>query len=70
MVYVSFGSKIRPELMHADLLEVFLDAFEELPYNVIWKYSGNLEKMPKNLKIQNWFPQRDLLSKYTYDNLL
>ncbi|KAG6465171.1 UDP-glycosyltransferase, partial [Manduca sexta] len=49
-------------MMDKDLLNAFLDAFREIPYDILWKFDGdNLENVPKNVRIQKWFPQRDLL---------
>lgn len=60
---------MRPSNMDEDFLDAFLQAFEFLPYDVLWKFDGdNLERIPKNLKIQKWFPQRDLLR--TYNNIM
>lgn len=62
VVYVSLGSNIIPSMMDKDFLEAFLLAFEALPYNILWKFDGdNLENVPKNVRIQKWFPQNDLL---------
>ncbi|CAB3254070.1 unnamed protein product [Arctia plantaginis] len=62
VVYVSLGSNVRPSMMHREFLDVFLNAFEALPYDILWKFDGeDLPKLPKNVKVQKWFPQRDLL---------
>ncbi|CAB3221158.1 unnamed protein product [Arctia plantaginis] len=62
VIYVSFGSNVRPSMMDSELLEVFLETFKLLPYDVLWKFDyENLENVPKNVKIHKWFPQRDLL---------
>lgn len=62
VIYVSLGTNVRPSMMHQDLLDAFLDAFEALPYDIMWKFDGdNLKRIPKNVRIQKWFPQRDLL---------
>ncbi|CAH0578322.1 unnamed protein product [Chrysodeixis includens] len=62
VVYVSFGTNVRPSQMDEDLLDAFLDAFEACPYDILWKFDGdNLKRIPKNVKIQKWFPQRDML---------
>lgn len=64
VIYVSLGSNVRFSLMDADLVKVFLDAIEALPYDILWKYEADdLKRIPKNAKIQKWFPQRDLLGK-------
>lgn len=65
-MYVSFGTNVLPSQMDEDLLDAFLDGFEALPYDVLWKFDDeNLnKKIPKNVKTQKWFPQRDMLSEY------
>lgn len=48
-----------------DMLDAFISAFKVLPYDILWKFDDdNLKGMPKNVKIQKWFPQRDLLGEY------
>lgn len=52
-------------MMDQDLLDAFLNAFEALSYDILWKFDGDqLTKLPKNVKIKKWFPQRDLLGGY------
>ncbi|CAB3227647.1 unnamed protein product [Arctia plantaginis] len=65
VIYVSFGSNVRPSMMDSDLLEVFLETFKLLPFDILWKFDyENLENVTNNVKIQKWFPQRDLLRTY------
>nr|WEU75317.1 uridine diphosphate-glycosyltransferases 340F1 [Glyphodes pyloalis] len=62
VIYVSFGSNIRPSMMEKSLLDSLLEAFESLPFDILWRFDGeSLENVPKNVKWQQWFPQRDLL---------
>ncbi|XP_037301124.1 UDP-glucosyltransferase 2 [Manduca sexta] len=62
VVYISFGSNVIPSLMDKELLDEFLNAFGRIPYDILWKFDGdNLENVPDNVRIQKWFPQRDLL---------
>lgn len=66
MVYVSLGSNVRPSMMDRELLDAFLNAFAALPYDILWKFDGeHLPKLSNNVKVQKWFPQRDLLGMYT-----
>lgn len=54
-------------MMDTDLLNVFLGTFESLPYDVLWKFDDeNIENVPSNVKVQKWFPQRDLLRMYIH----
>lgn len=53
------------------MLDAFLNAFESLPYDILWKCDGDhLKDLPKNVKIQKWFPQRDLLGELSGGFLL
>jgi UDP-glucoronosyl and UDP-glucosyl transferase len=60
-VYVSFGSGINTEDMEPEFVEMMLSTFEALPYAVLWKYDGHLDRMPANVLVQSWFEQHDLL---------
>lgn len=61
---MSLGTNVRFETMEPSLIDVFVKAFEAMPYDILWKFDGqNIPNAPKNVKIQKWFPQRDLLSK-------
>lgn len=44
------------------ILKAFKEALAEVPQRVLWKYEGEMEDVPKNVMIKNWFPQRDILS--------
>ncbi|KAL0810817.1 hypothetical protein ABMA28_010129 [Loxostege sticticalis] len=62
VIYVSFGSNVLPSRMSKDLLDEILQALKRLPYDILWKFDGDsLDNMPKNVRYQKWFPQRDLL---------
>ncbi|RVE45575.1 hypothetical protein evm_009772 [Chilo suppressalis] len=63
VIYVSLGTNVKPSNMDKELLNAFLSAFEALPYDILFKFDeDNTKKIPKNVKIQKWFPQRDLLA--------
>lgn len=62
VVYVSFGSAVKPSDMDSDLLDVFLTSFEQLPYKVLWKIDSLPNKIiPSNVITRKWFPQREIL---------
>lgn len=47
-----------------EMLDAFVNAFRALPYDILWKFDDeNLKGLPNNVKIQKWFPQRDLLGE-------
>lgn len=64
-VLFSLGTNVRSSLLDREKQKILLDAFELLPeYNFMWKFedpSINL-KLPKNVLIQQWIPQSDVLA--------
>jgi hypothetical protein len=47
-----------------DKRDAFLQAFSELPQRVLWKWEADiLPGQPKNVRIEKWCPQNDILSK-------
>ncbi|KAM7378888.1 hypothetical protein PAMP_004480 [Pampus punctatissimus] len=41
----------------------FLEAFRQIPHNVIWRYTGPVpDNVPENVKMMKWVPQNDLLA--------
>ena len=63
VVYVSFGSTVKPSEMPAERKKVFLDTFRQLKYPVIWKWDeDDIQNLPPNVKLSKWLPQQDLLS--------
>lgn len=64
VIYVSLGTNVMTALMDKELVNAFLTAFKALPYDILWKFDTDLENVPENVKIQKWFPQRDLLGEF------
>ncbi|AUV65294.1 EGT [Alphabaculovirus myunipunctae] len=60
-IYVSFGSGIDTDAIDGEFVEMLLRTFEALPFAVLWKYDGRLDRMPRNVFVQSWFEQYDLL---------
>lgn len=53
-----------------NLQRAFVEALDELPQRVLWKYENNTDiKFMKNVMMRNWFPQRDILGKYSNGNV-
>jgi glucuronosyltransferase len=62
-IYVAMGSSKLAAQMPTSLRNLFLKAFEKLPYRVLWKFEASIDEndLPSNVKTSNWFPQQDVL---------
>ena len=55
---------LQSETLPEDKRDALLQAFSELPQRVLWKWEAdNLPGQPKNVRIESWCPQLDILSK-------
>ncbi|XP_069355656.1 UDP-glucosyltransferase 2-like isoform X2 [Maniola hyperantus] len=62
IIYVSFGTNVNPTLLPPEKLQIFINVFSKLPYDIYWKWHDeNLPGLPRNIKVIKWFPQADLL---------
>lgn len=62
VIFMSFGTVVFTELFEKNL-EAFVEAFEDLPYDVMWKLEADrLKEVPKNVHLRSFFPQSDLLA--------
>ena len=64
VVYVSFGSALRPSQMTESQKNVFRESFKELiNVPIIWKWDDDdLSEIPENVFVRKWLPQNDLLA--------
>lgn len=63
VIYFSLGTNVKSEHIGNETLINIIDSFNELPYDVLWKYEGDkLPEKPKNIKLIKWAPQQDVLS--------
>jgi len=61
-VFFSLGSIIKSTQMSPEFLEMIVNAFNELPYSIIWKYEGERPaNLSSNVIVRKWIPQQDLL---------
>ena len=55
--------------MPEELKKIFLKAFQQLPYKILWKYEDESFKgLPDNVMIKKWMPQQDILGTILNDN--
>lgn len=63
VVYISFGSALKPSQMTFEQKNVFIDTFKELKdIPIIWKWDDVSDGIPENVMLQKWLPQNDLLA--------
>ncbi|XP_012257815.2 UDP-glycosyltransferase UGT5-like [Athalia rosae] len=58
----SWGSMIKTSSMTKELLDMIVKVLANLKQKVIWKWESDLPNLPKNVMIQSWLPQYDILS--------
>ncbi|KAJ8930796.1 hypothetical protein NQ314_016373 [Rhamnusium bicolor] len=63
-IYFSLGSNVKSSLISNTTKEVILKTFSQLPYQILWKFEEELTGKHNNIKIQKWFPQQDIVSKF------
>ncbi|KPJ20477.1 Ecdysteroid UDP-glucosyltransferase [Papilio machaon] len=62
VIYVSFGTNVRPSLLPMRKIKILTEVFSELPYEVIFKWDKDeLPGQTSNIRIMKWLPQADLL---------
>ncbi|KAL0860384.1 hypothetical protein ABMA27_009783 [Loxostege sticticalis] len=62
VIYVSFGSNVDPAFFPPETIQLLVNVFSKLPYDVLFKW--NLDELPgrtPNIRISKWLPQSDLL---------
>lgn len=61
-IYFSLGSNVKSVHLRENTLKLFIDAFSELPYQVLWKFEADkLVGKPNNVHIEKWIPQQGVL---------
>lgn len=60
---MSLGSNVKSKLLPKKILEVFTNAFADLPYKVLWKFENDNLRVSPNIFISKWIPQQGVLGK-------
>ena len=60
-IYLSFGSILRGVDLPESTRRAFIEAFARLPQRIVWKYEGEIDGLPSNIRLSPWLPQQDLL---------
>lgn len=61
VIYFSLGTNVGPKSVNETLRAEILNAFRKLPYKVLMKFKAELKDIPKNVNVQKWVPQQDVL---------
>ncbi|KAI5633115.1 UDP-glucoronosyl and UDP-glucosyl transferase domain-containing protein [Phthorimaea operculella] len=62
VIYFSFGTNVDTAKLSKETIQVFVNVFSKLPFDVLWKWNQDvLPGISDNIKINKWFPQSDLL---------
>lgn len=57
------GTNIKKSHLPSETIQMFINTFSSLPYDILWKCDEDIQITSKNIKILKWFPQSDLLGK-------
>ncbi|XP_045506844.1 UDP-glucosyltransferase 2-like [Colias croceus] len=62
VIYVSFGTSVSTKLMSPFIVQMFVNVFSKLPYEILWKWDDDvLPGITDNIKIAKWWPQTEIL---------
>ncbi|XP_067620064.1 UDP-glucosyltransferase 2-like isoform X2 [Eurosta solidaginis] len=62
-IYFSLGSNVKSKNFSKEKIAIIMRVFASLPYNILWKFEATeLPDKPKNVYIDKWFPQPDVLA--------
>lgn len=61
VIYFSLGTNVKGHDLEENVKSDILRVFSELPYNILWKIDWDAKDVPKNVRIEKWVPQQDIL---------
>lgn len=63
VIYFSLGTNVRTSNLRSGTVDMLLNAFGRLKYDVLWKWDcGDTRTKPLNVRTTSWVPQQDLLA--------
>lgn len=66
VIFFSLGSTVRGATMPDYKLKIFQKAFSKIPQSILWKWEEDtMPGKPNNVFLGKWFPQNEILSKYS-----
>ncbi|CAG9762345.1 unnamed protein product [Ceutorhynchus assimilis] len=64
VIYFSLGSNVNSSHLPMEKKLAIVEAFSNLKESILWKFEDDSfsKNLPKNVKVQSWFPQQDILA--------
>lgn len=63
VIYMSLGSNVRSKDLSNETIQIFLNVFSKLKYDILWKFEADeLPNKPSNVMTRKWLPQADILA--------
>lgn len=60
-IFFSMGSVVKSTDIPEDVRKMFINAFSRIKQRVLWKWDGEMDDLPSNVKLGKWLPQQDIL---------
>lgn len=64
-IYFSLGTHVKSKHVEGKLIEMLVETFRNVQVRVLWKYDGQINNLPDNIKVIQWISQQDVLSTYS-----
>lgn len=61
IIYFNLGTNAKGKFIQPETLQHLINTFAKLPYDILWKYEDEMSDIPKNIKLEKWLPQRQIL---------
>ncbi|XP_055638653.1 UDP-glucosyltransferase 2-like [Toxorhynchites rutilus septentrionalis] len=63
VIYFSLGTLIRSDSINLKNLNIFVETFKSLKYDILWKCDSEVDlNGTSNIRVARWLPQQDLLA--------
>lgn len=62
VILMSLGSNVQSRNMTLSQIDLFTKVFNSLPFEILWKFEGQLNDKDENVMTVEWLPQSDVLS--------
>lgn len=62
VILMSLGSYAKSKDLDERVIDTFVSVFGSLPFDVLWKFEGELRSKSENVLTSSWLPQADILA--------